>query len=114
MLLFMPFLLAGCAVLLGKFDKAAYRKADKIIYGEIIGSKKKIEVTDKTTILQIVEILGESKKDPTPFMAKEQLIFVRAKDTLVVYKNETAFQDARGSYSISRDAEKSLMELIKK
>ena len=101
-------------MLLGKFNKAAYQKADKIIYEEIFEDKTRIEVTDKTTILQIVGILGESKKESTPFMAREQLLFVRAKDTLVLYKNETAFQDARGAYSISQDAEKSLMELIKK
>lgn len=109
-----PCLLVGCAVLFGKFDKTAYQKTDKIIYGEIFDDKGKLEITDKTTILQIVQILSESKKEPIVFMAKEQLLFVRPKDTLVIYKNETSFQDARGSYTLSDESEKRLMNLLKK
>ncbi|MFV0418755.1 MAG: hypothetical protein ACK5KT_08510 [Dysgonomonas sp.] len=111
--LLFPFLLVGCALLSGKFNKTAYQKADKIIYEEIF-DKKKREITDKSTILQIVEILGVSQKDKTPLMAKEQLLFVRQKDTLVVYKNGTTFQDARGLYSISEEADKKLTELLKR
>lgn len=112
-ILLFPFLIAGCALLSGKFNKTAYQKADKIIYEEIF-DKKKREITDKNTILQIVEILGASQKEKTPLMAKEQLLFVRQKDTLVVYKNGTSFQDARGSYSINEVSDRQLTELLKK
>lgn len=112
-ILLFPFLLVGCVLLSGKFNKTAYQKADKIIYEEIFDKKKK-EITDKSSILQIVEILGTSQKDKAPFMAKEQLLFVRQKDTLVVYKNGTSFQDARGSYSISEESDRRLTELLKK
>lgn len=108
-----PLLLASCAILSGKFNKSAYRKADKIVYEEIFENKK-VEITDKATILQIVEILGESKKEPANFVAKEQLLFIRTKDTLVVYKNDAGFQDARGSYVISDRAEQQLMKLLSK
>lgn len=113
-LLLFPFLMTGCALLSGKFNKSSYQKADKIIYEEIFDKKNRIEITDKTTILQMVEILGESEKDKTPFVAREQLLFIRPKDTLVIYKNGNTFQDARNSYSISAESEKRLMRLIKK
>lgn len=113
-LFLLPCLLVGCAVLLGKFNKTTYQKADKIIYGEIFDDKENVEITDKTTILQIVQILSESKKEPNVFMAKEQLLFVRPKDTLVIYKNGTSFQDARGSYTLSDESEKRLIDLLKK
>lgn len=112
-ILLFPFLIAGCALLSGKFNKTAYQKADKIIYEEIF-DKKKREITDKNTILQIVEILSESTKDKTQFMAKEQLLFIRQKDTLVIYKNGATFQDARGSYSINEESDRQLTELLKK
>lgn len=108
-----PFLLASCAILSGKFNKSAYRKADKIVYEEIFENKK-VEITDKAVIFQIVEIFGESKKEPANFVAKEQLLFIRAKDTLVLYKNNAGFQDARGSYVISDEAEQRLMKLLSK
>jgi len=111
--LLFPFLLAGCALLKGNFNKARYQKANKIIYEEIFENKK-IEITDKTVILQIVEILGESKKESAEFMTKEQLLFVRNKDTLVVFKNGTSFKDARNTYGLSEESEKRLMNLINK
>lgn len=112
-ILLFSLLFSGCALLSGKFNKSAYQKADKIIFEEIF-DKKKTEITDKSTIVQIVEILGVSQKDKMPFMAKEQLLFVRQKDTLVVYKNGTSFQDARGSYIISEESDRRLTELLRK
>lgn len=102
----------SCAVLMGKFNKSAYQKADKIIYDELFENKK-TEITQKEVVLNIVELLSESTKVSEEFIPKEQLLFVRAKDTLVLYKNDTYIRDSRGTYSLTNSTEKRLKELLK-
>lgn len=111
-ILIFPFLSLGCAVLMGKFNKSAYQKADMIIYEELFENKE-IEIKDKDVIFDVVELLSKSNKVSEEFVPKEQLLFVRAKDTLVLYKNDTYLRDSKGIYSLTSRAEKRIMELLK-
>lgn len=112
-LIMFPFVLFSCAALMGKFNRSAYQKADRIIYEELFENKR-TEIANKEIVLDIVELLSKSTKVSEDFIPKDQLLFVRVKDTLVLYKNGTYIKDSRGTYSLTNSEEERLMELLKK
>lgn len=111
-LIVFPIVLFGCIAKMSKLNKEHYHNADKIIY-ENLAENIMVEITDKEGIMNIVKILAEAKKSPVKFIPKEKLLFIRGKDTLMIYKNKTVFKCLEGMGCLTDGAEKELRLLLK-
>ncbi|MDR1090148.1 MAG: hypothetical protein LBL79_03655 [Prevotella sp.] len=108
--LFTLILLAGCSPKTLKTGR--YKGSDKIVYEKMFMGK--LEVEDKNTIDEIVNLLGTAKKGPSKFIVKEQLFFIKNNDTLTIRKSETFLQNVDGSFQLDEQTEEKLMKLFGK
>lgn len=108
--LFTLLLLASCSPKTLKTGR--YKGSDKIVYEKMFVGK--LEVEDKNTIDEIISLLGTAKKGPSKFIVKEQLFFIKNKDTLTIRKSESSLQNVDGSFQLDEQAEERLMKLLGK
>lgn len=108
--LFILILLASCSPKTLKI--ARYKGSDKIVYERMFVGK--LEVEDKDTITQILDILATAQKGPSKYIVEEQLFFIKNKDTLTIRKSDTSLQNVDGSFQLDEQAEEKLMKLLGK
>ena len=106
--LFILVLFASCSPKTLKI--ARYKGSDKIVYERMFVGK--LEVEDKDTIDQILDLLGTAQKGPSKYIVEEQLFFIKNNDTLTIRKSDTSLQNVDGSFQLDKQAEEKLMKLL--